>query len=136
MRFWKKDCMQKNNFWSILLLENDINCFIRASWKNMILKWESYSESDFEVKFYNVSDFQLNFWNVSEIEKKFALRNSRFELCYPVKLTFLHFSCRWEILDFEMALLRCATFWNKILQRVRFWIKHFQTCQKLKKSLN
>ena len=45
----------------------------------------------------------------------------------------LHLSCLFEKLDFESWFLRCATFWNKVIQRVRFWKKkQFETCQKLK----
>ena len=125
--------MQKSNFWSILLLENDINCFLRASWKNMILKWESYSESDFQVKFYNVSDFQLNFWNVSEIEKNLhseihvlnyvTLWNWRFCI---FRAAGKYLILKWHFYDaphFETKYYNVWDFELNIFKRVRNWKK-------------
>ena len=147
-----KNCMQKSNFWSILLHENDIFCFSRASWKNMILKWESYGESDSEVKLYNVSDFESKIWNVPDFEKKVAFKNDVINHVTLRNRQFLHFPCLFETQHFGRKFLQCVRlgiqkstknqmFHLKNLQCVRIWTEAFTTChtlnfKKLKRGRN
>ena len=142
VRFWKKDCIQKSVFWSISLRENYKSCIIRASSKNMILKWESYSVSCFETKLYNESDVELNFWNQSEFEKGLFSKNDVIKYVTPRNRHFLRLPCSSETQYFRLKTLQCLrlgiqkwtrkqNFCPKTLQCVRIWFETFTTCQVL-----
>ena len=132
----------KKRSWSILLRGNDIICIIRASSKNMILKWESYSVSCFETKLYNESDVELNFWNQSEFEKGLFSKNDVIKHVTPRNRHFLRFPCSSETQYFRLKTLQCLrlgiqkwsrkqNFCPKTLQCVRIWFETFTTCQVL-----
>ena len=154
LRFCMKDCMQKVKFWSMLLRESDIICFIRASSKSMILNWQNYVACDFEIKLYKVSDFEMNSEKRVRNWKLFAFKKSRFEPCYSVEATFFAFSLlipdAWfwyknfslrqirNLKDqkksfFRLKFLQCITFWTKTsLQPVNVCLAMFEMCQNSK----
>ena len=96
----------------------------------------------FAGKFYNAAEFELKALQGFrfEIEKIKCFANSEKvctrKLIFQVMLlredNVLHLSCLFEKLHFQSELLRSARFWNQIIQRFRFWVRQFETCQKMK----
>ena len=66
---------------------------------------------------------------MSDFEKVFASKISRFVWFYSVIRHILHFPWFLEKHGFELKLLLPVRFWFDKIQRVRFWVENFTTCQ-------
>ena len=86
-----------------------------------------YKASKSECNPINVPDSVTKNWKRVRISKEVCIqKKTLFNYVATWKRPILHFLCLFKRRGINLVILRCVTFWNKELQRVRFWIRKFK----------
>ena len=86
-----------------------------------------YKASKSECNPINVPDSVTKNWKRVRISKEVCIqKKTLFNYVATWKRPILHFLCLFKRRGINLVILGCVTFWNKELQRARFWIRKFK----------
>ena len=100
-KFWKTVWIHKVTLWIMLLRDNEGFCIFLAFPESIVLNWD----------FYDASSFEMNNFKGVRNWKKFVITKLRYTFCYSVKALFFAIS----------LLVQNSCLWYKILHCV--WLR-------------